>query len=160
MGDSLEMENTASEQTIVDEEESLEESHLEVEFTDLKFRHVLVPSIFGMVLGASANLLFDTFVMQAGLLSAVLFSPLIAFLTKTKIGWEHSLGLAVVSVVTSVIWLLGFNYFNTLAIFFAWVWMCSSWWKYDLPPFRYGFWHGFGIAFSTFIGGILSYNLF
>ena len=159
MGENLELENPVPKSAITDVELIDGETSSVTEIKDLKFRHVLVPSIFGLILGASANLLFDTFVMQAGLMLAVLCSPIIAFLTRTKIGWEHSLGIGIVSTTMSVIWLLGFNYFNTLATFFAWVWMCSSWWKYDLPPFRYGFWHGFGIAFSTFIGGILSYNL-
>ena len=137
-----------------------EENAKEPNILDLKFRHVLVPSIFGLVLGAGADLLFNTvFVMQLALGGAILCSPLIALFTKIKIGWEHSLGVAVVCGFEAALWLLGFNYFNTLAVFIIWVWMCASWWKLPLPPFRYGFWHGFTLSFTTFVGGILAYSL-
>jgi len=137
----------------------VEENTAELEIVDLKFRHVLVPSIFGLILGVGADSLLNTvFVMQYALGGAILFSPLIALLTKTKVGWEHSLGVAVVCGFEAALWLLGFNYFNTLAVFIMWVWMCASWWKLPLPPFRYGFWHGFTLSFTTFVGGILAYN--
>jgi len=138
----------------------VEENTVEPEIVDLKFRHVLVPSIFGLILGAGADIFLETaFVMQFALGGAILCSPLIALLTKTKVGWEHSLGLAVVCGFEAALWVLGFNYFNTLAVFIIWVWMCASWWKLPLPPFRYGFWHGFTLSFTTFVGGILAYNL-
>lgn len=136
------------------------ETEVKPEIVDLKFRHVLVPSIFGLVLGAGADAFLNTpFVMQYALGGAILLSPLIALLTKTKIGWEHSLGVAIVCGFEAALWLLGFNYFNTLAVFIIWVWMCASWWKLSLPPFRYGFWHGFTISFTALIGGIIAYNL-
>ena len=140
--------------------DEVEEKPSESEIIDLKFRHVLVPSLFGLILGASAHSLSSTaFVMQFALGGAILSSPLIALLTKTKVGWEHSLGVTVVCGFEAVLWFLGFNYFNTLAVFIIWVWMCASWWKLPLPPFRYGFWHGFTISFTTLIGGIIAFNL-
>jgi hypothetical protein len=128
--------------------------------TDFKFRHVLVPGMGGLVLGVLATLInFGPHPMQVALLLAILSSPAIAHLTKTPIGWEHSLGLAIICLFEAALWFTGINYFNTIMVLVVWLWMCASWWRLELPPFRIGVWHGFGLSFTTLAGGLLAFGL-
>ncbi|MCS5526193.1 MAG: hypothetical protein NZ737_03835 [Candidatus Poseidoniaceae archaeon] len=128
--------------------------------TDFKFRHVSVPGFIGLVLGVLATLIdFGPNPMQVALLLAILFSPVIAHLTKTQIGWEHSFGLAIICLFEATLWFAGISYFNTVLVLIVWLWMSSSWWRLELPPFRIGVWHGFGLSFTTLAGGLLAYGL-
>jgi hypothetical protein len=128
--------------------------------TDFKFRHVLVPGMGGLVLGVLATLInFGPHPMQVALLLAILSSPAIAHLTKTPIGWEHSFGLAIICLFEAALWFTGINYFNTIMVLVVWLWMCASWWRLELPPFRIGVWHGFGLSFTTLAGGLLAFGL-
>ncbi len=128
--------------------------------TDFKFHHVLVPGILGFALGVLATLIdIGPNPMQVALLLAILLSPAIAHLTKTPIGWEHSLGLAIICLIEAGLWFGGISYFNTVMVLIVWLWMCSSWWRLELPPFRIGVWHGFGLSFTTLAGGLLAFGL-
>ena len=128
--------------------------------TDFKFRHALVPGILGFTLGMLATVVnIGPNPMQVALLLAILLSPAIAHLTKTPLGWEHSLGVAIICLLEAALWFAGISYFNTVLILIVWLWMCASWWRLELPPFRIGVWHGFGLSFSTLAGGLLAFGL-
>ena len=138
---------------------------------DLKFRHVLWPTIFGtVVVSLSAHTLENTEIldilppmitpMVISLLVTTLLSPLLGMITRSGNLREHAIGVAVVCIPMAALWALGGNYFNIAIPFLIWVWQCASWSKKKLPPFRYGIWHGFGIAFSIVPGAILFDSLF
>ena len=98
--------------------------------------------------------------MVLAMLLMVLFSPALGSLTKSGNLREHAIGVAVVCIPMAGLWALGGNYFNIVIPFLIWIWQCASWSKKKLPPFRYGIWHGFGIAFSIVPGAILFESLF
>ena len=125
---------------------------------DLKFRHVLWPSIFAIILVSVSAYFGDKHKMPPmiiALLSSILFAPILSILTRAGDPREHALGVAVVCIPMAGLWALGSNYFNIAIPFLVWVWQCASWSKTDHPPFRYGIWHGFGIAFSIIPGAML-----
>lgn len=132
------------------------------ERADLKFRHVIWPTIFGMVLvGACAHYLIRYAPpMSLALILAVLTAPLLAYLTRSGKWNEHMIGVGIVCVPMALFWLLGENYCNIAIPFLFWVWMSSTWAKFDLPPFRYGIWHGFGIAFAIIPGAMVYASMF
>ena len=129
---------------------------------DLKFRHVIWPTTFAIILVAICAHFFLEYAppMSLALILAVVVSPLLGLLTKSGKWNEHLCGVAIVCIPMSGFWLLGESYCNIAIPFMFWVWMSSSWSKYDLPPFRYGIWHGFGIAFSIIPGALLYDALF
>jgi len=131
--------------------------------TDLKFRHVLWPTLFAVVLISScaATLEIHRFPpMILCLVVAVLFAPLLAKLTNAGEMKEHAIGVALVCIPMAVVWSLGSNYFNIAIPFMAWVWQSASWSKSNQPPIKYGVWHGFGIAFAIIPGAMLYEALF
>ena len=117
---------------------------------DLKFRHVVWPSVFSFVLIASTVIIVDERMppgpMSIALLASLLTAPLLCVLTNSGDIKEHAIGVGVVCVSMAIFWALGPNYFNMAAPFFVWVWQCATWPKKSHPPFRYGIWHGFGIS--------------
>tara|TARA_B100000941_G_scaffold1960_1_gene1255 strand:- start:18466 stop:18876 length:411 start_codon:yes stop_codon:yes gene_type:complete len=117
---------------------------------DLKFRHVAWPSVFSFILIFSTVLLVDENKapgpMSIALLASLLTAPLLCVITKSGDKKEHAIGVGVISVPMAIFWSLGPNYFNMAAPFFVWIWQCATWPKKSHPPFRYGIWHGFGIA--------------
>tara|TARA_Y100000994_G_scaffold185785_1_gene154549 strand:- start:1354 stop:1764 length:411 start_codon:yes stop_codon:yes gene_type:complete len=130
---------------------------------DLKFRHVLWPTIFGIsVVSLCAYTLemHNLPPMVLALLLMVVISPALGVLTRSGDLREHAIGVTVVCIPMAALWALGGNYFNIAIPFLIWVWQCASWSKKKLPPFRYGIWHGFGIAFSIVPGAILFDSLF
>jgi len=130
--------------------------------TDLKFRHVLYPAGFGIVLVIICGGFLAEFAppMLLSMVIAVLVSPLIGKLTKTKIGWDYSFGVAAACIPNGLLWLGGPSFFNTILPFFLWTWFSISWSKLNLPPFRYGLWHGYALAFSILPGAMLYSKLF
>ena len=129
---------------------------------DLKFRHVTYPSGFGIVLVMICGALLAQIAppMLLSMVIAVLVSPLIGKITKIKIGWDYSLGVAIACIPNGILWLAGPSFFNTVIPFFLWAWLSISWSKLKLPPFRYGLWHGYGLAFSILPGAMLYAKLF
>jgi len=116
---------------------------------DIKLRHVAWPSVFAVCLVSASVLLLDENKfppMIIALLAAVPFAPLLGKLTDSGDLKEHAIGIAVVCIPMAGFWILGPNYFNIAIPFLIWIWQCASWSKQNHPPFRYGIWHGFGIA--------------
>jgi hypothetical protein len=129
---------------------------------DMKLRHVVWPSLFaiGLVLTSVIFLDENKFpIMIIALIAAILFAPLLAKVTNAGDKKEHAFGVAVVCIPMSVAWIIGPNYFNIAIPFLIWIWQCASWSKKNHPPFRYGIWHGFGIASCILPGAMLVANL-
>ena len=127
---------------------------------DMKLRHVVWPSLFaiGLVFVSVIALDENKFPpMIIALIAAVLTAPLLAKITNAGDMKEHAFGVAVVCFPMSAAWLIGPNYFN-IAIPFL-ICICASWSKKNHPPFRYGIWHGFGIASCILPGAMLVANL-
>ena len=97
--------------------------------------------------------------MSIALIAAVFSAPLLANVTNAGDMKEHAFGVAVVCIPMSIAWLIGPNYFNIAIPFLIWIWQCASWSKKNHPPFRYGIWHGFGIASCILPGAMLVANL-
>tara|TARA_B100000767_G_scaffold180554_1_gene168530 strand:+ start:312 stop:791 length:480 start_codon:yes stop_codon:yes gene_type:complete len=130
---------------------------------DLKFRHVFLPSVIAIILVSMCafTLEYHRFPpMILALILATFCAPVLALLTKAGTIWEHAIGVGIVCLPMAGIWALGSNYFNVAIPLLVWVWQSASWSKSDHPPFRYGIWHGFGIAFSIVPGAMLYAGLF
>tara|TARA_B100000925_G_scaffold212644_2_gene162295 strand:+ start:2289 stop:2753 length:465 start_codon:yes stop_codon:yes gene_type:complete len=131
------------------------------ERADMKFRHVIYPAIFAILLVSALVILLDEEklpIMIIALLASVLFAPLLAKITRAGDMKEHAIGIAVVCIPMAAFWAIGPNYFNIALPFLVWIWQCASWSKQDHPPFRYGIWHGFGIASAILPGAMLIAN--
>ncbi|MCH2647884.1 MAG: hypothetical protein MKZ58_05950 [Candidatus Poseidoniaceae archaeon] len=125
---------------------------------DLKLRHVVWPSIFAISLVAVSVLTLNENKfppMMIALVASVVFAPLLATITDSGDKREHAFGVAVVCIPMAGFWGLGPNYFNIAIPFLIWIWQCASWSKQNHPPFRYGIWHGFGIASCILPGAML-----
>ena len=132
------------------------------ENVDLKYRHVVWPSVFAIALVAISVLTLDEYKyppMMVALLSAVIVSPLLGTLTRSGNLKEHAIGVAIVCIPMTIVWAIGANYFNIAMPFLVWIWQCASWSKKKHPPFRYGIWHGFGIAACIVPGAMLVASL-
>ena len=75
---------------------------------------------------------------------------------------EYTLGLASLGLLFSVIWLSGWGamFCGGYGALLVWVWVSTDWGRYNLPPFRYGLWHAFGINLGALAGGIFAYTQF
>ena len=116
---------------------------------DLKFRHVGWPAVFAIALMAASVFLLDENKFPPPMVTLILslaFAPLLAKITNSGDFKEHAFGIGVVCIPMAGFWAFGPNYFNIAFPFLVWIWQCASWSKKDHPPFRYGIWHGFGIA--------------
>ena len=125
---------------------------------DMKFRHVGWPAVFAISLVAGCVFLLDENKFPPMIITLILSVPLAPILGKlTNSGdlKEHAIGVAVVCIPMSVFWIIGPNYFNIAFPFLVWIWQCASWSKQNHPPFRYGIWHGFGIASCILPGAML-----
>ena len=130
---------------------------------DLKFRHVIWPTMFGIVLisACAASLEYHRFPpMILCLVIANLFSPILCKLTRSGDIKEHAIGVSLVCIPMAIFWSIGSSYWNIAIPFMVWVWQSASWSKSNQPPIKYGVWHGFGIAFSIIPGAMLFENLF
>ncbi len=131
--------------------------------TDLKFRHVIWPTLFAITMVSISVYTYSTHrfpPMIIALLLAVLLAPVLSLLTRAGNLREHAIGIAVVCIPMAGLWSIAESYFNIAIPFLVWVWQCASWSKTDHPPFRYGIWHGFGIAFGIIPGAMLYSGLF
>ena len=125
---------------------------------DMKFRHVGWPAVFAISLVAGCVFLLDENKfppMIIALILSVPLAPILGKLTNSGDLKEHAIGVAVVCIPMSVFWIIGPNYFNIAFPFLVWIWKCASWSKQNHPPFRYGIWHGFGIASCILPGAML-----
>lgn len=125
---------------------------------DMKFRHVGWPAVFAISLVAVCVFLLDENKfppMIIALILSVPLAPILGKLTNSGDLKEHAIGVAVVCIPMSVFWIIGPNYFNIAFPFLVWIWQCASWSKQNHPPFRYGIWHGFGIASCILPGAML-----
>ena len=125
---------------------------------DMKFRHVGWPAVFAISLVAGCVFLLDENKfppMIIALILSVPLAPILGKLTNSGDLKEHAIGVAVVCIPMSVFWIIGPNYFNIAFPFLVWIWQCASWSKQHHPPFRYGIWHGFGIASCILPGAML-----
>ncbi|MEL0100990.1 MAG: hypothetical protein VW862_04760 [Euryarchaeota archaeon] len=126
--------------------------------SDLKFRHVLWPTVFGVVLISlsAASLPVHRFPpMILCLIISVFTAPLLCKITNAGEIKDHAVGVGLVCIPMAIVWSLGSNYFNIAIPFMVWVWQSASWSKTNQPPIKYGVWHGFGIAFSIIPGAML-----
>lgn len=130
------------------------------------------PTLFGVVVGSfwqwqiapQLSSLWPN-PIQAALLSFVLLSPLFhQQLTSHEFSrWkEYALGTLLPSLYIIGIWfipgLTGMFCGGYLATI-VWIWMCTSWWRFDLPPFRSALWHVLGVNIGALGASILTYNL-
>ena len=125
---------------------------------DMKFRHVGWPAAFaiGLVFASVFALNENKYPpMMVALVASVPFAPLLAKLTNSGDFKEHAFGVGIVCVPMAGFWAFGPNYFNIAFPFLIWIWQCASWSKRNHPPFRYGIWHGFGIASCILPGAML-----
>ncbi|RPG67833.1 MAG: hypothetical protein CBC59_007560 [Euryarchaeota archaeon TMED99] len=136
-------------------------------------RHILAPAFFGALVGGLwqwkvmpqiGEINLPNPVHGAFLVSLVL-SPLLyrILLDDEASRWrEYTLGLASLGLLFSVIWLSGWGamFCGGYGALLVWVWVSTDWGRYNLPPFRYGLWHAFGINLGALAGGIFAYTQF
>ena len=135
--------------------------------------NVGIPAFFGAIVGAIWQLQIQPHLgtvwpnpVQASLLAMLLFSPLFhRWLTPHEQSkWmQYSLG-----VLLPITYLVGIWFVPGLTGMFCggylasivWIWMCTSWWRFNLPPFRSALWHTLGVNICALGGSVLTYNLF
>tara|TARA_B110001452_G_scaffold12790_1_gene10547 strand:+ start:54028 stop:54555 length:528 start_codon:yes stop_codon:yes gene_type:complete len=135
--------------------------------------NVGIPTFFGAIVGAIWQLQIQARLgtvwpnpVQAALLAMLLFSPLFhRWLTPHEQSkWmQYSLG-----VLLPITYLVGIWFVPGLTGMFCggylasilWIWMCTSWWRFNLPPFRSALWHTLGVNIGALGGSVLTYNLF
>lgn len=133
-------------------------------------RHAITPLFIGAFLGGFWQLFMMDRVGEMGLpmpvqgafIIALPFSPFICKLlvpnSQGKL-WQYSLGMFIMALVYSSIWMSGWGamfcggYFSGL----VWIWINMTWWNYELPPFRYAIWHSIAIDLGAFGGALIVY---
>ena len=134
--------------------------------------NVIAPTMFGVVCGAGWEALITPHLSyhlpnppQGGLLLMMLFSPLLhRFLTHhPQERWkEYLAGVAALAFPLLLIWSTGLGAFvcgGYLAVI-VWIWVCTSWWRFNLPPFRLALWHTLGVNIGALSGSLLFFSLF
>ncbi len=133
------------------------------------FRHIIAPALFGMVFG----ILFQQYVTpqyqwpsppQGAILCSLVFSPVLYFILvrdQANRWYEYTLGLAFPGLIFFMIWFSrwGAVFCGGYGALLLWVWISTSWGRFDLPPFRYGVWHAFAVDLGAFSGALLSYSI-
>ncbi len=136
------------------------------------FENVIAPTMFGFVAGAGWQVYLSPHLTyglpnppQGGLLLMMLFSPLLhRWLTHhPQNRWKEYLsGIAALALPLLLIWSTGQGGFvcgGYLAVV-VWIWVSTSWWRFNLPPFRLALWHTLGVNIGALGGSLLSFNLF
>ena len=132
-------------------------------------RHIIAPAIFGLIVG----IIFQEFVTpeykwpsppQGALLTSILLSPLLYFILvrdEASRWHEYTLGLALPGSIFFMIWFSGWGalFCGGYGALLVWVWISTSWGRFELPPFRYGVWHTFAIDIGAFSGALLAYSI-
>ena len=134
-------------------------------------KHILAPAFFGALVGALWQWKVMPHIGEINLPNPVhgaffvslLLSPLLyrVLLDHEASRWkEYTLGLASLGSLLSVIWLSGWGamFCGGYGALLVWVWVSTDWGRYNLPPFRYGLWHAFGINLGALAGGIFAFS--
>ena len=135
------------------------------------FQNVIAPTMFGMAAGGGWQALVSphlTYGMpnppQGGLLMMMLFAPLLHRLLThhPQHRWKEYLGgVAALAFPLLLVWSTGLGGFvcgGYLAVV-VWIWVSTSWWRFDLPPFRSAMWHTMGVNIGALGGSLLTYYL-
>ena len=94
----------------------------------------------------------------------MLFAPLLhRLLTHHPLHrWKEYLGgVAALAFPLMLVWSTGLGGFvcgGYLAVV-VWIWVSTSWWRFDLPPFRSAMWHAMGVNIGALGGSLLTYYL-
>ena len=133
--------------------------------------NVIAPTVFGFVAGAGWQIYLSPHLTyglpnppQGGLLLMMLFSPLLhRWLTHhPQKRWKEYLGgVAALTFPLFLIWSTGLGGFvcgGYLAVV-VWIWISTSWWRFNLPPFRLALWHTLGVNIGALGGSLLSFSL-
>ena len=135
------------------------------------FQNVIAPTMFGMAAGGGWQALVSphlTYGMpnppQGGLLLMMLFAPLLHRLLThhPQHRWKEYLGgVAALAFPLLLVWSTGLGGFvcgGYLAVV-VWIWVSTSWWRFELPPFRSAMWHTMGVNIGALGGSLLTYYL-
>ena len=135
------------------------------------FQNVIAPTMFGMAAGGGWQALVSphlTYGMpnppQGGLLLMMLFAPrLHRLLTHhPQHRWKEYLGgVAALAFPLLLVWSTGLGGFvcgGYLAVV-VWIWVSTSWWRFELPPFRSAMWHTMGVNIGALGGSLLTFYL-
>ena len=135
------------------------------------FQNVIAPTMFGMAAGGGWQALVSphlTYGMpnppQGGLLLMMLFAPLLHRLLThhPQHRWKEYLGgVAALAFPLMLVWTTGLGGFvcgGYLAVV-VWIWVSTSWWRFDLPPFRSAMWHTMGVNIGALGGSLLTFYL-
>ena len=135
------------------------------------FQNVIAPTMFGMAAGGGWQALVSphlTYGMpnppQGGLLLMMLFAPLLHRLLThhPQHRWKEYLGgVAALAFPLMLVWSTGLGGFvcgGYLAVV-VWIWVSTSWWRFDLPPFRSAMWHTMGVNIGALGGSLLTFYL-
>jgi len=135
------------------------------------FQNVIAPTMFGMAAGGGWQALVSphlTYGMpnppQGGLLLMMLFAPLLHRLLThhPQHRWKEYLGgVAALAFPLLLVWSTGLGGFvcgGYLAVV-VWIWVSTSWWRFDLPPFRSAMWHTMGVNIGALGGSLLTFYL-
>ena len=136
---------------------------------DTGIRHIIAPALFGMIVGT----IFQQYITpeynwpsppQGAILTSILLSPLLYFTLvrgDASRWYEYSMGIALPGAIFFVVWFSGWGalFCGGYGALLLWVWISTSWGRYDLPPFRYGVWHAFAVDIGSFSGALLVYSI-
>ena len=136
---------------------------------DTGIRHIIAPALFGMIVG----IIFQQYITpeyswpsppQGAILTSILLSPLLYFILvrgDASRWYEYSMGIALPGIIFFIVWFSkwGALFCGGYGALLLWVWISTSWGRYDLPPFRYGVWHAFAVDIGSFSGALLVYSM-
>jgi len=136
---------------------------------DTGLRHIIAPAMFGVIVGIA----FQQYITpeynwpsppQGAILCSILLSPLLYFTLvrdEPSRWYEYSMGLALPGTIFFMVWFSGWGalFCSGYGALLLWVWISTSWGRYDLPPFRYGVWHAFAVDIGSFSGALLAYSI-
>ena len=100
---------------------------------------------------------------QGAILSSFILSPVLYFVLvggPLNRWYDYTLGLALPGSIFFMIWFSGWGglFCAGYGALLLWVWISTSWGRYELPPFRYGVWHAFAIDIGAFSGALFHYS--
>ncbi len=133
------------------------------------FRHIIAPALFGMFFG----IIFQQYITpdygwpsppQGAILASIILSPILYFslVRDAPSRWyEYTMGLTLPGAIFFMVWFSGWGalFCGGYGALLLWVWISTSWGRYDLPPFRYGVWHAFAVDIGAFSGALLVYSI-
>lgn len=136
------------------------------------WRHVGFPVLFGLTVGIAWQELAMPHLpysipnpVHAALLLYLVLSPLMHrwLAESTSERWkEYAMGISSLGIPLMIVWSMGYGglvcggYLASV----VWIWISTSWWRFELPPFRLALWHTLGVNIGALGGSVLTYNLF